>query len=167
MGDARRRRCLLAHASARCSPLAATPGAGEAETRAVESAYFPWASGLNALLDSLVDLDEDPEDASHIRRYDSTEIAAERLATIAAGARSRVAALPDGSLHEAILAAMGALYLARARGLAPRPRADLRAPSSSASGRSPARRSPSTCCAAAAAAPRTVLAAARRSRARM
>jgi tetraprenyl-beta-curcumene synthase len=91
--------------------LAATPGATEAEARRVESAYFPWASGLNALLDSLVDLDEDPEDASHLRRYSSHQHAAERLASIAAGARERVAALPDGALHEAILAAMGALYL--------------------------------------------------------
>jgi tetraprenyl-beta-curcumene synthase len=93
--------------------VAATPGASEADARRVESAYFPWASGLNALLDSLVDLDEDPEDASHLRRYDSREHAAERLAAIASGARERVAALPAGDLHEAILAAMGALYLTR------------------------------------------------------
>jgi tetraprenyl-beta-curcumene synthase len=91
--------------------LAATPGASEADVRRVESAYFPWASGLNALLDSLVDLDEDPEDASHMRRYESREHAAERLHAIAIGARSRVSQLPDGRLHEAILAAMGSLYL--------------------------------------------------------
>jgi tetraprenyl-beta-curcumene synthase len=91
--------------------LAATPGATEEEARRVEAAYFPWASGLNALLDSLVDLDEDPEDASHLRRYSSHEAAAERLGAIASGARERVSALPDGDLHEAILAAMGALYL--------------------------------------------------------
>jgi tetraprenyl-beta-curcumene synthase len=91
--------------------LAATPGATEADARRVESAYFPWASGLNALLDSLVDLDEDPEGASHLRRYRSREHAAERLEAIASGARRRVAELPDGRLHEAILAAMGALYL--------------------------------------------------------
>ena len=91
--------------------LAATPGMSEADACRVESAYFPWASGLNALLDSLVDLDEDPEDASHLRRYSSREQAAERLGAIAAGARLRVAELPDGRLHEAILAAMGALYL--------------------------------------------------------
>jgi tetraprenyl-beta-curcumene synthase len=92
--------------------LAATPGATEADARQVESAYFPWASGLNALLDSLVDLDEDPEHSSHLRRYESREQAAERLRTISAGARDRVAALPNGRLHEAILVAMGALYLA-------------------------------------------------------
>jgi tetraprenyl-beta-curcumene synthase len=91
--------------------LAATPGAEETDARRVEAAYFPWASGLNALLDSLVDLDEDPEDASHLRRYESHQHAAERLAAIASGARRRVAELPDGRLHEAILAAMGALYL--------------------------------------------------------
>ncbi len=91
--------------------LAATPGTTEAEARRVEAAYFPWASGLNALLDSLVDLDEDPEDASHLRRYSSPGRAAERLEAIASGARERVAALPDGAMHEAILAAMGALYL--------------------------------------------------------
>ena len=91
--------------------LAATPDTSEADARRVESAYFPWASGLNALLDSLVDLDEDPEEASHLRRYGSSEHAGERLQAIAAGARERVSALPDGDLHEAILAAMGALYL--------------------------------------------------------
>ena len=91
--------------------LAAAPGVTEDEARRVESAYFPWASGLNALLDSLVDLDEDPEGASHLRRYESHEQAAERLAAIASGARERVSALPDGDLHEAILAAMGSLYL--------------------------------------------------------
>lgn len=91
--------------------LAATPGATEAEARRVEAAYFPWASGLNALLDSLVDLDEDPDGASHLRRYESYDHAAERLAALAAGARERVSQLPDGRLHEAILAAMGALYL--------------------------------------------------------
>jgi tetraprenyl-beta-curcumene synthase len=92
--------------------LAAVPGVSEEEARRVEAAYFPWASGLNALLDSLVDLDEDPEDGSHLRRYSSPEHAAERLGTIAGGARLRVSALADGALHEAILAAMGALYLA-------------------------------------------------------
>lgn len=93
--------------------LAANPGVGEADASRVETAYFPWASGLNALLDSLVDLDEDPEDASHLRRYGSERIAAERLQALAEGARRRLRELPDGRLHEAIFAAMGALYLAQ------------------------------------------------------
>lgn len=91
--------------------LAARPGVSAAEAAQVEAAYFPWASGLNALLDSLVDLYEDGESASHLRRYESLEEAAERLRMIAAGARQRVGELPEGDLHEAILAAMGALYL--------------------------------------------------------
>jgi hypothetical protein len=99
--------------------LAATPDASEAEARAVEAAYFPWASGLNALLDSLVDLDEDPEDASHLRRYRSREHAAERLTAIAVEARRRVSRLPNGQLHEALLAAMGALYLVREEAWSP------------------------------------------------
>jgi tetraprenyl-beta-curcumene synthase len=93
--------------------LAATPGVAAADACRVESAYFPWASGLNALLDSLVDLDEDPEGASHLRRYDSPQLAAERLQMLASCARRRLSQLPDGPLHEAIFAAMGALYLAQ------------------------------------------------------
>jgi len=93
--------------------LAAGRDVSEADAARVESAYFPWASGLNALLDSLVDLDEDAEEASHLRRYVSPELAAERLIAITAAARERVSALPDGQIHEAILAAMGTLYLVR------------------------------------------------------
>jgi tetraprenyl-beta-curcumene synthase len=91
--------------------LAATPKADEADARQVERAYFPWASALNALLDSLIDLDEDAEVASHLRRYASFEGAAKRLATITTMARGRLGELPEGHLHEAIFAAMGALYL--------------------------------------------------------
>lgn len=93
--------------------LAATPGADAADARRVESAYFPTASGLNALLDSLVDLDEDPDGASHLRRYDSPQHAAERLEMLTSCARRRLSQLPDAPLHEAILAAMGTLYLAQ------------------------------------------------------
>jgi tetraprenyl-beta-curcumene synthase len=93
--------------------LAATPRATAAEAERVERAYFPWASGLNALLDSLVDLDEDSEEVSHLRRYRSQEVAAQRLEAIASTARERVSDLPRGDTHEAILAAMGSLYLVR------------------------------------------------------
>jgi hypothetical protein len=93
--------------------LAAKPGVEKAEAEAIDAAYFPWASGLNALLDSLVDLDEDRDETSHLRRYESGEYAVERLTALAAGARERVSALPDGRLHEAILAAMGAMYLSQ------------------------------------------------------
>jgi tetraprenyl-beta-curcumene synthase len=99
--------------------LAARPGVDAEAASRVEAAYFPWASGLNALLDSLIDLDEDPDGASHLRRYESSQHAAERLVIIAAGARQRLSELPDGQLHEAILAAMGALYLAQPEAWSP------------------------------------------------
>jgi tetraprenyl-beta-curcumene synthase len=91
--------------------LAATPGRTSIEAEAVEAAYFPWASGLNALLDSLVDLDEDPAGASHLLRYESLEAGAERLGVIASSARERVSKLPRGDWHEAVFSAMGAHYL--------------------------------------------------------
>lgn len=93
--------------------LAATPGRTSIDAEAVEAAYFPWASGLNALLDSLVDLDEDPDGASHLRRYESLEAGAERLGAIASCARERVSRLPRGDWHEAVFAAMGAHYLSQ------------------------------------------------------
>jgi tetraprenyl-beta-curcumene synthase len=99
--------------------LAARPGVGSAEADAVDAAYFPWASGLNALLDSLVDLDEDQNGASHLRRYESREHAGARLTALAVGARERVSRLPDGELHEAILAAMGAMYLSQPQAWTP------------------------------------------------
>lgn len=93
--------------------LAAQPGAGEADFVAVDSAYFPWVNALNTLLDSLVDLDEDPARQRHIERYGSTQTAAERLAAIAAAARTGVRELAGAQRHELILAAMGSYYLAQ------------------------------------------------------
>ncbi len=66
---------------------AAESGVTEGDFLAVESAYFPWVNALNTLLDSLVDLDEDPAQQRHIERYRSPQTAAERLAEIATRAR--------------------------------------------------------------------------------
>ncbi len=93
--------------------LAAEPGVTEGDFLAVESAYFPWVNALNTLLDSLVDLDEDPSQQRHIERYRSPEAAAERLAEIATRARAGVRELADARQHELILAAMGGYYLAQ------------------------------------------------------
>ena len=93
--------------------LAAQPGASEGEFLAVDSAYFPWVNALNTLLDSLVDLDEDPAHQRHIERYSSPQAAAERLAEITAGARARLCELAGARRHELILAAMGGYYLAQ------------------------------------------------------
>ena len=93
--------------------LAAQPGADEGDFLAVERAYFPWVNALNTMLDSLVDLDEDPSQQRHIERYGSPQAAAERLAAIAARSRAGVCKLPSAQQHELILAAMGGFYLAQ------------------------------------------------------
>ena len=91
----------------------ASAGATESEFLAVERVYFPWVNALNTLLDSLVDLDEDPALQRHIERYGSPQAAAERVAAIATRARAGVSELADAQRHELILAAMGGYYLAQ------------------------------------------------------
>lgn len=93
--------------------LAAKPSATEAEFLAVERAYFPWVNALNTLLDSLVDLDEDPAQQRHIERFGSPQAAAERLAGIASEARAGLSGLADAQQHDLMLAAMGGYYLAQ------------------------------------------------------
>ena len=92
--------------------LAARRGSTESDFLAMERVYFPWVNALNTLLDSLVDLDEDPALQRHIERYGSPGGAAERLAAIATRARAGVSELADAQRHELILAAMGGYYLA-------------------------------------------------------
>ncbi len=92
--------------------LATKRGSTESDFAAVEKVYFPWVNALNTLLDSLVDLDEDPALQRHIERYGSMQAAAERVAAIATRARAGVSELGDGQRHELILAAMGGYYLA-------------------------------------------------------
>jgi tetraprenyl-beta-curcumene synthase len=92
--------------------LATQREATESDFLAVERVYFPWVNALNTLLDSLVDLDEDPALQRHIERYGSLEAAAERVAALATRARAGVSQLADAQRHELILAAMGGYYLA-------------------------------------------------------
>jgi tetraprenyl-beta-curcumene synthase len=92
--------------------LATKRGATESDFAAVDKVYFPWVNALNTLLDSLVDLDEDPALQRHIERYGSMQAAAERVTAIANRARAGVSELGDGQRHELILAAMGGYYLA-------------------------------------------------------
>jgi len=93
--------------------LAAKPGVSEAEFLATETAYFPRVNLLNTLLDSLVDLDEDPAQQRHIERYGSPQTAAERLAEITCDARAGLVDLAGAQQHDLILAAMGGYYLAQ------------------------------------------------------
>jgi tetraprenyl-beta-curcumene synthase len=92
---------------------AAKPGLSVAETRATHEAYFPWISALHVLLDSLIDRATDLEHGHHnlIDHYASPTEAAQRLGWIAARAVRAAEALPDGTRHALILAAMTSFYL--------------------------------------------------------
>lgn len=93
---------------------AADPRLSAAGAERIAAAYWPWVTGLNALLDDLIDLAEDAAEGTHsyVARYPSRDIAAERLGALAAQARRRVDALPRHRRHATILAAMTSFYLA-------------------------------------------------------
>ncbi len=80
----------------------------------VAAAYWPWVTGLNALLDDLIDTAEDAAEGTHsyITRYPSLAVRARRLAAIAAKASSAIDRLPLRPRHAVILAAMTSYYLA-------------------------------------------------------
>jgi len=80
----------------------------------VAAAYWPWVSGLNALLDDLVDVAEDTAEGTHsyIARYLSPAQRAHRLAAIAGRASSAIDGLPLRRRHAVIFAAMTSYYLA-------------------------------------------------------
>jgi tetraprenyl-beta-curcumene synthase len=79
----------------------------------IADAYWPWITGLNALLDDLVDLEEDAANGTHsyVALYPNPEIAAQRLGAIAGRASRGVRGLPHGRQHATILAAMTGFYL--------------------------------------------------------
>jgi tetraprenyl-beta-curcumene synthase len=93
---------------------AAEPQLTPAAAARLEAAYWPWVCGLNTLLESVADRSADAVTGNHCyaARYASPEIAAERLAAIAARAAAAVRTLPDGSHHLTVLAAMACFYLA-------------------------------------------------------
>jgi tetraprenyl-beta-curcumene synthase len=100
---------------------AAKPGLSAAETTATHDAYFPWISALHVLLDSLVDRAKDLEHGHHnlIDHYSSPAEAAQRLGWIAARAVHGAEALPDGTRHALIVAAMASFYLSAPATAAP------------------------------------------------
>jgi tetraprenyl-beta-curcumene synthase len=77
------------------------------------TAYFPWVGALHSLLDSLADRVEDLATGKRglIDYYGSPDEAADRIATIAGEAMSRVNELPGGHSHTLIVAAMTSFYL--------------------------------------------------------
>jgi len=102
---------LLIHAL-----LASAAGRGFSARSAtrIAAAYWPWVTGLNALLDDLIDTAEDAAEGTHsyVGRYRSPAQAAERLAAMAAEASAAIAQLPLRRRHAVIFAAMTSYYLA-------------------------------------------------------
>jgi len=80
----------------------------------IAAAYWPWVTGLNALLDDLIDTAEDAAEGTHsyIGRYQSPAQTARRLAAMAAKASDALARLPLRRRHAVIFAAMTSYYLA-------------------------------------------------------
>jgi cytochrome P450 len=93
-----------------------------------ERAYFPWVSLAIAMLDSYVDQAEDRGAAKHsyIAYYDDAGSATSRLCEIVRRAASEVRALPSGNRHSVVVAAMVAMYLAKADARVPEMRASTR-----------------------------------------
>lgn len=93
---------------------AADPRLATTTARRVEAAYWPWTCALNTLLESIADEAADRVSGNHCyaRHYRCPQVAAERLAGIAAHAAAAVRALPNASHHRTVLAAMGCFYLA-------------------------------------------------------
>lgn len=100
---------------------AADPGAGAEQAAAIDDVYFPTVGALTVLLDDLVDRERDAEGGEHnyVAYYSSGEEAGERLALIAGGAESAIAALPRSGPHRAILSGVAGFYLGAAEARAP------------------------------------------------
>lgn len=92
---------------------AAEPALTAAGAAQIERAYWPWICGLNTLLESVTDRVDDACTGNHsyAGRYASPEVAGARLATIATQATIAARALPNGSHHMSVLAAMACFYL--------------------------------------------------------
>jgi tetraprenyl-beta-curcumene synthase len=80
----------------------------------IAAAYWPWVTGLNALLDDLIDTAEDAAEGTHsyVGRYRSPAQTARRLAAMATAASDAIARLPQHRRHAVIFAAMTSYYLA-------------------------------------------------------
>lgn len=82
-------------------------------------AYFPWASGLAAMLDSYVDQAEDAlkGDHSYVSHYATPELATYRICLFIRRCLLEAASLKDGERHILIVASMFAMYLSKSSAL--------------------------------------------------
>lgn len=95
--------------------MAADPGCGERDARAVHDAYFPWFSIATTMLDSYVDETEDIAEGAHsyISHYPSREFAVQRTRRAIARSTRSVGRLRRGDRHAVIAACMVAMYASK------------------------------------------------------
>lgn len=92
---------------------AVKPGLTPESVDAIVSLYYPMASALHIMLDSVIDLQKDRAtgDINQVDNYESWQEASQRLAFLASRSRVLARQTPDDSLHEVILAGMAGYYL--------------------------------------------------------
>jgi tetraprenyl-beta-curcumene synthase len=101
--------------------LASEPTCPDDQITQTSRAYFPWASGLAAMLDSYVDQAEDAAngDHSYVAHYATPELATQRICLFIRRCLREVGSLKDGEKHILIVASMFAMYLSKSSALTP------------------------------------------------
>ena len=101
--------------------LASEPACSDREIALIGNAYFPWTSGLAALLDSYVDQAEDAAngDHSYIAHYPTPELASASVCLLIRRCLRETRALENGEKHMLIAASMFAMYLSKDSALTP------------------------------------------------
>jgi tetraprenyl-beta-curcumene synthase len=84
-----------------------------AEAERIDTAYYPPICAISALLDSLVDHDDDASGTNHsfVGHYPSASLTAERFAAITTEARALCGVLANHRRHAVILAGIASFYL--------------------------------------------------------
>jgi tetraprenyl-beta-curcumene synthase len=101
--------------------LASEPSCSVRQVALISQAYFPWASGLAALLDSYVDQAEDAAngDHSYVGHYATLEQGTQRISMFVRRCLQEVGCLHDAERHALIVASMFAMYLSKSSALTP------------------------------------------------
>jgi tetraprenyl-beta-curcumene synthase len=101
--------------------LASEPACTDSEIARIRNAYFPWTSGLAALLDSYVDQAEDTAngDHSYIAHYPTPELAIQSICLLIQRCLRDTRALKNNEKHMLIAASMFAMYLSKDSALTP------------------------------------------------
>jgi tetraprenyl-beta-curcumene synthase len=101
--------------------LASEPHCSDSEIAQISNAYFPWTSGLAALLDSYVDQAEDAAsgDHSYIAHYRTPELASKGIRLLIGRCLEEARALENSEKHILIATSMFAMYLSKSSALTP------------------------------------------------